>query len=276
MQIDAHQHFWNYDPQRDSWITEEMRAIRCDFTPYDLLRELKENDMDGSVVVQADPSETETAFLVNIADRHDFVKGVVGWIDLTGRYAEDRMRFYKETAPKVKGFRHIVQSEPDDRFLLRDDFCHGVGLLKQFDYTYDILIYPKQLPAAIEFAERFPEQRFVIDHIAKPDIKKGNIESWASRIKILARHPHVWCKVSGMITEADWNTWSEADLKPFLDVVFEAFGPRRLMFGSDWPVCLVAGNYQKVKQIIVNYIKMLEPEDQEAVMGTNAIHFYQL
>lgn len=276
MQIDAHQHFWNFDPVRDAWITEEMRAIRTDFTPYDLFRELKDNDMDGSVAVQAAASESETAFLVDIADRHDFIKGVVGWIDLCGDYAEERMRFYKKTAPKVKGFRHLVQSEPDDGFLLKADFCRGIALLREYGYTYDLLIYPKQLPAAIQFVERFPDQRFVIDHIAKPDIKSGTLEPWAGQMKTIASFPHVWCKVSGMVTEANWKNWTEADLTPYLDVVFEAFGAERLMFGSDWPVCLVAGSYGRVKQVITRYMQDMSVADQAAVLGNNAIAFYHL
>lgn len=276
MQIDAHQHFWNYNPVRDAWITEDMRVIRTDFSPYDLFRELSENDIDGSVVVQADPSESETAFLVDIADRHDFVKGVVGWIDFTSEFVEKRLHFYKQTAPKVKGFRHIVQAEPDDRFLLRSDFCRGIGLLQQYDYTYDILIYPKQLPAAIEFVERFPEQKFVIDHIAKPNIRGGTLKPWAEQIKTIASFPNVWCKVSGMVTEANWEKWTEEDIKPYLDVVFEAFGSQKLMFGSDWPVCLVAGTYARVKQVITNYLGQMPDELKAAVMGNNAIEFYKL
>lgn len=276
MQIDAHQHFWNFDPVRDAWITEEMRAIRTDFTPYDLLRELKDNGVDGSVVVQADTAESETAFLVDIADRHDFVKGVVGWIDLCGDYAAERLRFYRKTAPKVKGFRHVVQAEPDDAFLLREDFCRGVALLHDYGYTYDILIYPRQLPAAIRFVERFPEQKFVIDHIAKPDIKNGTLQPWTDQMKTIASFPNVWCKVSGMITEANWTGWTEADLKPYLEVVFEAFGAGRLMFGSDWPVCLVAGTYGKVKAVITNYMQEMTAADRAAVMGDNATAFYNL
>lgn len=276
MQIDSHHHFWNYDPGRDDWITEDMEIIRRDFLPGDLFSVLKENGMAGSVVVQADPSENETRFLLDIAGRYDFVKGVVGWIDLTDERVEERIAFYREKAPRLKGFRHIVQSEPDDRFLLRKDFCRGIKLLGQYGYTYDILIYPKHLPAAIEFAARFPEQKFVIDHMAKPDIKGKKMDPWAAQMNILAQNENVWCKVSGMITEADWDSWSEDDFAPYLEVVFEAFGTNRLLFGSDWPVCLVAGNYAKVKHLVVNYMKHLDVKEQEAVMGKNAVKFYQL
>lgn len=276
MKIDAHQHFWNYNPTRDAWITDDMRMIRTNFTPYDLLRELKENGMDGSVAVQADTSENETAFLVDIAERHDFVKGVVGWMDLCSEFAGDRLEFYHRTSKKIKGFRHVVQAEPDDNFLLREDFCRGISLLKKYNFTYDILIYPKQLSAAIRFAEKFPDQPFVIDHIAKPDIKNKKIEPWASQMKEIGKFPNVYCKLSGMITEADWGQWEPDDLKPYLDIVFESFGTKRLMFGSDWPVCLVAGTYSKVKKIITDYIQQFDVEAQNNIMGNNAIRFYNL
>lgn len=274
--IDSHQHFWNYDQVRDAWITEDMRVIRTNFTPYDLYRELKDNQVDGCVAVQADQSETETAFLTDIAERNDFVKGVVGWVDLRGKFLEQRLEFYRGTTTKVKGFRHIVQGEPDDQFLLQQDFCDGIGLLKNYGFTYDILIYPKQLPAAIEFVAKFPEQKFVLDHIAKPDIKGKKTEPWAAQIKEIARYENVFCKVSGMVTEADWKYWRPEDLKPFLDIVFEAFGPGRLMFGSDWPVCLVAATYFKVKGVITDYLEQFTREEQDAVMGQNAIAFYNL
>ena len=274
--IDSHQHFWKYDPVRYAWITEDMRAIRTDFTPYDLLQELRENGVSGSVVVQADPSENETAYLVSVAERHDFVLGAVGWVDFCRPGVEERLSFYHRTAPKLKGFRHIVQAEPDDAFLLRDDFCRGIAALKPFDYTYDILIYPRQLPAAIRFVERFPDQPFVVDHLAKPDIKGGTVEPWAAHIREMARFPQVYCKVSGMVTEADWRHWNAESLRPYLDVVFEAFGPERLMFGSDWPVCLVAAQYQQVLKVLRDYLQAYSPAQQQAVMGGNAASFYHL
>lgn len=276
MTIDAHQHFWNYDPVRDAWITEDMQVIQADFTPNDLLREFKENGIDGSVVVQADASENETAFLVDLARQNDFIKGVVGWVDFTSEKVGERLDFYKKTAPEIKGFRHLVQSEPDDDFLLGVDFCRGISLLKAYDYSYDILIYPKHLPAAARFVERFPDQKFVIDHIAKPDIKAKEIEPWAAQMRIVAQQPNVYCKISGMVTEADWKNWKPEDLKPYLDVVFAAFGPERLMFGSDWPVCLVAAKYQEVKRVVTDYLQSFGGKEQEDVMGGNAIQFYNL
>lgn len=276
MIIDSHQHFWNYNPVRDAWINKDMAAIRTNFTPYDLLRELRENDVDGSVAVQADPSENETAFLVDIAERHDFVKGVVGWVDLQSESVEERLHFYRNTTTTVKGFRHIVQAEPDDNFLLREDFCHGISLLKKYNFTYDILIYPKQLPAAIQFAAKFPDQPMVLDHIAKPEIKAKISNPWKEQIKALAAHSNVYCKLSGLVTEADWKSWKADDLKPYLDAVFESFGTKRLMFGSDWPVCLVASTYTRVKKTITDYIKQFTEAEQQAIMGDNAATFYKL
>src|SRR5690348_12253724 len=230
MSIDSHHHLWKYNSVRHTWITAEMKQIRTDFMPYDLLKELEENSMDGSIAVQADQSETETGFLIGWADRSNFIKGVVGWVDLRGKYLPERLDFYAR-CPKLKGFRHIVQAEPDDNFLLREDFCRGIGLLKQYNFTYDILIYPRQLPAAIQFVQKFPEQKFVIDHLAKPLIKDKMLEPWALQMKEIAKNPNVCCKVSGLVTEADWKTWKPEDFKPYLDVVFEAFGTGRLMFG---------------------------------------------
>ena len=276
MNIDAHQHFWNYDPVKDTWITEEMKAIRRSFLPKDLKMVLKENEIDGSVVVQAAPTEEETDFLLELAAKNDFIKGVVGWVDFTSEKIEERLQYYKKESSKLKGFRHLVQDEPDEQFLLREDFCNGINLLQKYDFTYDILIYPKQLPAAIEFVKRFPNQKFVVDHMAKPCIKAGTLSPWDEHMKELAEYPKVYCKLSGIITEADWHKWTEKELISYLDVVFDAFSSDRLMFGSDWPVCLVAGNYRKVKQIITHYMQVFSGREQQAVMGQNAIKFYQL
>lgn len=273
MSIDSHNHLWKYNPVRDTWITAEMKQIRTDFMPYDLLKELEENNMDGSIAVQADQSETETGFLIGWADRSNFIKGVVGWVDLRGKYLPERLDFYAR-CPKLKGFRHIVQAEPDDNFLLREDFCRGIGLLKQYNFTYDILVYPRQLPAAIQFVQKFPEQKFVIDHLAKPLIKDKVLEPWASQMKEIAKNPNVCCKVSGLVTEANWKTWKPEDFKPYLDVVFEVFGTDRLMFGSDWPVCLLAADYATVKNILTDYISGLTAPDRAKIMGGNAEAFY--
>jgi L-fuconolactonase len=275
MNIDAHQHFWRYDQRRDTWITEEMSGLRRDFLPEDLLPELAANGMDASIAVQADQSERETEFLLDCAGRHPEIVGVVGWFDLRAANVEERLACFSQYR-KLRGVRHIVQSEPDDRFLLREDFRRGIRCLRQFGFTYDILIYPKHLAAACEFVAEFPEQRFVVDHLAKPNLRTKDLTAWSNQMCAMASHPNVFCKLSGLITEADWRRWSADDCKPCLDVVFEAFGADRLMFGSDWPVCLVAGSYGQVKELIVNYMRQFDRRDRENIFGLNAARFYGL
>jgi len=275
MHIDSHQHFWHYDAATHGWITDEMSAIRRDFLPEDLLPELHLNQIDGCVAVQTDQSEDETLFLLELAARHQEIKGVVGWVDLCSPSLAQRLEYFSQFE-KLCGFRHIVQSEPDDRFLIRKDVLEGIGRLKEFNFCYDILIYPSQLAAAIELVEQLPDQRFVLDHMAKPSIRTREIEPWARQARILAGNRNVYCKVSGMVTEADWKNWRSSDFEPYLDVVFEAFGPDRIMFGSDWPVCLVAGTYKGVKELVGNYVRDLPLDQQERIFGSNAISFYGL
>ncbi|MGH9733173.1 MAG: amidohydrolase family protein [Candidatus Acidiferrales bacterium] len=275
MNIDSHQHFWRYDPHRDAWITDEMAALKRDFLPEHLLSELAVNGVDASIAVQADQSERETLFLLDCAACHPEIAGVVGWVDLLSANLPGRLAFFSQFK-KLCGFRHIVQAEPDDRFLLREDFCRGVGCLREFGYTYDIVIYPKQLATACEFVGRFTGQPFVIDHLAKPLIRDGTMEPWQSEIRTIAAHPNVYCKLSGLITEAEWRHWSVEDCRPYLDVVFEAFGVDRLMFGSDWPVCLVAGTYGQVKDLIGDYTRDLSAADRAKIFGANAARFYGL
>lgn len=275
MTIDAHQHFWRFDPVRDAWITEEMDVIRRDFLPADLAPFLKAAGIDGCVAVQADQSEAETHFLLECAQGNDFVKAVVGWVDLRSPDVAERLAYWAER-PLVKGFRHIVQGEPDDKFLLREDFNNGVAALKKHGFTYDILVFPHQLPAVEQFVEKHPEQPLVIDHLAKPYIKKKEIGDWTKQIRRIARMPHVHCKLSGMVTEADLQDWKEADFRPYLDTVLEAFGPGRLMYGSDWPVCLLAADYARQKAIVDNFIGSLSASEKSGIMGGNAAAFYHI
>jgi L-fucono-1,5-lactonase len=275
MTIDSHQHFWKYDPARDGWINDEMFLLRRDFLPEDLERETDSNGVDGSIAVQADQSEDETLFHLRLAENNKRIAGVVGWVDLCSPWIRERLQFFSQFE-KLCGFRHIAQSEPDERFLLRSEFLRGIAALHEFGFTYDILIYPKQLPAAIELASRFPEQPFVVDHLAKPEIKAGRREPWARHIRNIAQNANVYCKLSGLVTEADWHEWKSEDFRPYLDAVFEAFGPDRLMFGSDWPVCLLAASYRQVKQIIEDYVQAQEPAHKENIFGGNAIRFYGL
>ncbi|MEW4922879.1 amidohydrolase family protein [Algibacter sp. 2305UL17-15] len=275
MVIDSHQHFWNYEPVKHSWIDDNMAVIRCDFLPSDLKKEYDANGIDGCVAVQADQTLAETDFLIQLSNDNDFIKGIVGWVDLRSENVDADLEKYS-TFHKVKGFRHVVQGEPDHNFLLRPNFIRGISALKKFDFTYDILIFPHQLGATLEFVKKFPNQKFVIDHIAKPYIKDGYFDGWAVLMQEIANCDNVFCKLSGIVTEADYKSWTPQQLTPYMDLVLNAFGTQRIMYGSDWPVCLVAGNYAKVKGLVTNFISTLSEEEQKDVMGDNASRFYNL
>lgn len=275
MRIDAHQHFWQYNAVRHSWITEEMSFLKRDFMPENLDEDRKANNIDATIAVQADQSEEETLFLLQLAQRNSSVAAVVGWVDLCSPHAAKRLKHFSQF-DKLRGFRHIAQDEPDDRFLVRPDFLRGIASLHEFGFTYDILIYPEQLSAAVELVAHFPEQKFVIDHIAKPEIKAHSRAGWAALMQNLAAKPNVYCKLSGLVTEADWKNWKKEDFRPYLDVAFGAFGPKRLMFGSDWPVCLLAANYQQVVEIIEDYAQDFAADIKDRIFGGNAAEFYQL
>jgi len=275
MIIDSHQHFWHYEPAKHAWIDDAMAVIRKDFEPSDLATVYKEHVVDGCVAVQADQTIAETDFLLKLSDEHDFIKGVVGWIDLRGANLQNQLEAY-QSKQKLKGFRHVVQGEADPNFLLRPNFLSGISLLEKYNYTYDILIFPHQLGATLEFVKRFPNQKFIIDHIAKPYIKDGFFDGWAVLMREIGKQKNVFCKVSGMITEADYNLWTPEQIEPYMQLVLEAFGPERLVFGSDWPVCLVAGNYQQVKSLVTDFISKLSESEQKQIMGMNAINFYNL
>ncbi|MDO6516986.1 amidohydrolase family protein [Zobellia uliginosa] len=275
MTIDSHQHFWNYEPVKHSWIDDEMSSIRKDFLPEYLKKVYQENGIDGCVAVQADQTLEETDFLLELAKQNDFIRGVVGWADLRSEHIDSVLEKY--SADKfLKGWRHVVQGEADHNFLLRPNFLRGISLLEKYDYTYDILVFPHQLGAVLEFVRKFPNQRFVIDHIAKPYIKDGFYDGWALLMKEIGKQENVCCKLSGMITEADYNSWTPEQLHPYMHLVLEAFGSERVMFGSDWPVCLVAGNYGQVKGVVTDFISTLGEQDQQMIMGANAVAFYNL
>jgi len=275
MKIDAHQHFWKYSPTSHGWINDEMQVLKSDFLPENLAPLLEQVGFDGCVAVQASQSEAENDFLLSLADKHEIVKGVVGWLDLQADNLEEKLIQYSSHA-KFCGLRHIVQDEPDDNFLLRDKFMQGIAQLEKYNLTYDILVFERQLPAAVEFAKAFPKQPFVLDHIAKPLIAQGKIDPWEKHIRELATCQNVSCKISGMVTEADWQNWKPEDFMPFLKVVFEAFGTDRLMIGSDWPVCLLAGDYQRVNTLTIEYIENLSTQEIAAIMGGNACRFYNI
>lgn len=274
MRIDSHQHFWKYNPVRDSWIDDSMEIIRRDFLPSDLKPILERHQMDGCVAVQADQSEEETEFLLACAQQNDFIKGVVGWVDLRADDVSERLEHFVKNK-HFKGVRHIVQSEKED-FVLGADFQRGIGKLKDFGLTYDLLVLPNQLKSAIKLTQKFPDQKFVLDHMAKPYIKDKKVGEWQTAIEELSKNPNVHCKVSGMVTEADWKNWKNEDFIPYLDVLLNAFNSERLLYGSDWPVCLLAGNYEEVLGVINSYIEKLSKTEQEAIMGLNACNFYEL
>jgi L-fuconolactonase len=272
--IDAHQHFWQYDPQRHNWITDDMAVIRQDFLPEQLAPVLAANQVSGCVAVQADTTEAETAFLLQLAEQHAFIKGVVGWTDLCSADVFTRLQHYRSFS-KLCGFRHILQAE-DPSYLYRHDFRRGMAALQQYGYPYDILIYPKHLQASFDLVAAFPEMNFVIDHLAKPDIRHGDITAWKKGMAALAAFPQVYCKVSGMVTEADWQKWTANDLEPYLDTVTGLFGTDRLLYGSDWPVCLVAAAYNRMMTPVLTYFSRFSENEQADIFGNNARNFYQL
>ena len=275
MRIDAHQHFWKFDPVRDSWITDEMAAIQNDFLPQDLKPVLDQNGFDGCVTVQSDQSYDENRFQLNNAAECDFIKGLVGWVDLTSPNVEKSLDYLSQFE-KMKGFRHVLQGEKDRAFMLQPAFMNGISKLGKFGFTYDILIFPDQLKYIAGFVEAFPNQKFVIDHIAKPEIKERRIEEWKNEIIKIGEHENVYCKISGMVTEADWKSWKKEDFVPYIDVVVNAFGIKRIMYGSDWPVCLVAASYEQMLNIVQDYFSSFSQDEQQLVFGENATKFYSL
>lgn len=275
MIIDSHQHFWKYDPARHSWISDDMSILKQDFLAKDLKREFDLNDISGSVAVQADQSEVETQFLLKLATENDFIKGVVGWVDLRSSNIRERLEFFS-SYNKLKGFRHIVQDEPDPEFMMKESFLNGISALSEYNFTYDILVFPKQLEATLKLVRKFPEINFVIDHISKPYIKSGQINEWKRFMLEIGKHQNVYCKISGMVTEADWVKWQYQDFIPYLDIIFQAFGARRIMFGSDFPVCLLAASYSEVKEIVDKYLNQFSKEERKLIWSENAKRFYNL
>ena len=275
MRIDAHQHFWRYRPETHPWITDAMPQLKRDFLPADLQPLLNAAGVDGCVAVQAQQNVAETQWLLQLADQHPFIRGVVGWVDLCRSNVADGLRRLA-AHPRLRGVRHVVQDEPDDRFMLRPDFLRGIAALAPLGLTYDILIYARQLPAAIELVQRFPQQRFVLDHVGKPEIRDRHLDPWRDNITALAAQPNVSCKLSGMVTEADWQQWKPSDFTAYLDIVLARFGAQRLMIGSDWPVCTLAGTYEDVMAVVTDYVGFLSPSEREAVRGGNAARFYTL
>jgi L-fuconolactonase len=275
MKIDSHHHFWSYSAAEYPWIGDSMAGLQRDFLPEHLKAEIAAVGIDGVVSVQARQTLGETEWLLSLADGNDFIKGVVGWLPLADPGVREVIAKFAAN-PKLRAVRHVVQDEPDDRFILREDFNRGVSVLKDFGLVYDILIFERQLAASIEFVDRHPQQVFVLDHIAKPRIGEGAIEPWRANILELARRQNVFCKVSGMVTEADWKTWNEEQLRPYFDVVLEAFGPKRMMFGTDWPVCLAASGYARWAETVRKFAAGLSADEQDWLFGKTAVMAYKL
>lgn len=272
MRIDAHQHFWHYDPSM-TWISDEMLTVRKNFTPSDLAPLLKAHQIDGCISVQVNQTPQENEYMLKFADQYTFIKGVVGWVDLCNPLLEKELEKLSEQK-LMKGFRHILQAEPDEQFMLRKNFIQGISRLQKFNFTYDLLIKPQHLSHALKLIRQFPEQKFVIDHIAKPDIANGHYKDWAIGMKALSACENVWCKFSGMVTEANWKEWTQHDILPYMNLVLEVFGPARLMYGSDWPVCLVAASYERTIGLVEEFIQQLSLSEQNQIMGETAARFY--
>jgi len=274
MRVDAHQHFWHYTGQEFGWIDDRMSAIRKDFLPGDLAPLLRESGIDATVAVQARQSLEETEWLLTLARENDWLAGVVGWVPLTDPALDDHLQ-RQAADPKFKGVRHVLQGEPD-AYMAREDFNAGVAKLHSYRLTYDLLVLERQLPAAIAFVDRHPRQTIVLDHLAKPLIAAQKLEPWRTHIRELARRAHVSCKLSGIVTEADFDHWTTDSLRPYVETVLEAFGPERLIFGSDWPVCTVASSYGRWVDAVRHMILELSAGEQAAIFGENAVNLYRL
>lgn len=273
--IDAHHHLWKYSRESYPWMSNNMDALRRDFLIDDLMGVLRQNGIDGAISVQAMQCVTETEWLLNVADNNECIRGVVGWVPLSSpKVAADLERFAAN--PRLKGVRHVLHDEPDDYYVLREDFNRGVGLLAGLGLRYDILIFERHLPQTIDFVDRHPNQIFVLDHIAKPRIKVETISPWRENMKEIARRGNVYCKLSGMVTEADWKDWKESDLWPYFNIVLEVFGSDRVMWGSDWPVVLLASPYERWMDVSHKMISTLSIPEQESILGSTAAKAYDL
>ncbi|MBI3684223.1 MAG: amidohydrolase family protein [Acidobacteria bacterium] len=273
--IDAHHHLWIYSPEEYGWIGGQMSVLKRDYVPADLRREMEHAGVTGSVAVQARQTIGETEWLLDLAAENDFLLGVVGWAPLTAADLEERLGRLSARG-KLKSVRHVLEDEPDDQYMLRPDFQRGIARLRPFGLVYDILIRERQLPAAVELVDAHPEQVFVLDHIAKPRIKERVMEPWRTHFSEIAHRPNVYCKLSGMATEADWGKWTVTDLRPYFEIALDCFGPGRLMFGSDWPVLRLAGEYSQWAEIVRQWIGPLSDREQRRILFGTACDAYSL
>ncbi|HEY5381641.1 MAG TPA: amidohydrolase family protein [Acidobacteriaceae bacterium] len=273
--IDAHHHLWRYSPEEYGWITEEMGVLRRDFLAADLEKEMCAARVNGAIAVQARQSLEETRWLLEVAAQHESIRGVVGWLPLRSAGLASIVREFRDCS-LLKGVRHVIQDEPDDDFMLREDFNAGVALLEETGLVYELLIHERHLSRAIEFVRRHPKQVFVLDHIAKPRIREGIVQPWREHLLRLAECGNVSCKLSGLVTEADWGAWTPDSLRPYMDTALEAFGAERLMAGSDWPVCLLAGGYERWWRTLREWLRGVSADDSARILGENAKRVYRL
>jgi L-fuconolactonase len=273
LKLDSHQHFWKYSDAEYGWIDDPV--LRRDFLPENLHKELRAAKIDGSISVQARQTIGETEWLLSLADQYKFLKGVVGWVPLTSPSVEGDIEKFA-SRKKLRAVRHVIQDEKDDRYILRDDFNAGVSLLDKHGLAYDILIFDRHLPYAIQFVDRHPKQRFILDHIAKPRIREAAVLPWRDNLREIAKRPNVWCKISGVVTEADHKHWTEAQLRFYIDTTIEAFTPKRVMFGSDWPVCLEATTYKDWSSLMHRATQQFSLEERASIFGGNAAEAYKI
>ena len=275
MRIDSHQHFWKYNPAHQVWMTDAMAVLRRDYLPDELKPLLQAIQFEGTIAVQARQMIEETEWLLELSDKHDFIQGVVGWVDLRSPILREQLEKYAKH-PRLVGVRHVVHDEPDARFLLLPEFRRGIAQLREFCLTYDLLLFPKHLPIAVKLVTEFPNQPFVLDHIAKPGIREGRISPWKEDLKRLAEFPNVFCKLSGLVTEAKWKQWQPEDFHRYLDIVIEAFGTDRVMIGSDWPVCTLSGDYLSTMRIVMDYAQQFSAQVRDDILGRYCARFYQI
>lgn len=275
MIIDAHQHFWNYNPTDYVWMEDWMHRLKSDHEPQDLKPLMDAIGVTGTVAVQARQMVRETDYLLHLAQQHDWILGVVGWFDFSASDLDETIQRYAENR-KLVGVRELIHDMPDPEYAISDTHTNAIRIIERADLAYDLLLRPAHIPAAIKLVDRFPNQRFIVDHIAKPDISSHEIEPWKTRISALAQRPHVYCKLSGMVTEADMESWTAADLYPYVDTCLEAFGPSRLMVGSDWPVCTLAGSYQTTMSVVIDCLQTLSRTEQQRVFSDTCVEAYRL
>ena len=275
MHIDSHQHFWQYDPTHQVWMTDRMNVLRRDYLPDELRPLLAAIGFSGTIAVQARQMVEETEWLLSLSDENDLIRGVVGWVDLRSAKLRGQLEKYAKH-PKLVGVRHVVHDEPDDNFMLLPDFRRGIAQLREFGLTYDLLLFPRHLPVAAKLVAEFPEQPFVLDHVAKPAIRDRRVSPWKEDLQTLARFENVYCKLSGLVTEAAWRGWRPEDFRRYLDIVVEAFGVRRVMIGSDWPVCTLSGDYAAVMEIVIDYVEQFPAEVRDEILGGNCARFYHI